>query len=72
MNQKRTRHHEAQRAASRIVEATGIPRGTAVAIADAAVRRRDVPRLAVQRGWPIEFGRIEGPNGILPLTMMGV
>lgn len=65
------RKHEAKQIAQRIVACTGIARGTALAIADAAARRRDLPRLATQKGWPVEFGRIEGPAGMLPLTMIG-
>ena len=46
-----------------IREATGISKGMAEDIADAIVRGREVLRLAIQKGWPIEDGQITGPKG---------
>lgn len=63
-----SREHQARESADRIVRATGISRGLARSIADAAVRRRDVARLAIQKGWPVDWDCIEGPDGRLPLA----
>lgn len=51
-----------------IREKTGVSRGVAEDIADALVRGRDVPRLAIQKGWPIEEGSIIGPEGTLDVA----
>lgn len=50
-----------------IRDATGLSRGVSEDIADAVVRNREVERLAVQKGWPLEGGVIEGPAGTIKL-----
>lgn len=50
-----------------IRDATGLSRGVSEDIADAVVRNREVERLAIQKGWPIESGVIEGPSGTIKL-----
>lgn len=50
-----------------IRDETGLSRGLSEQIADAFVRGREVERLAVQKGWPIENGVITGPQGSLEL-----
>lgn len=51
-------------------EETGLSRGVATDLADAFVRGRDVPGLALQKGWPIEDGTIVGPQGTLDLSRL--
>lgn len=51
-----------------IREKTGVSRGVSEDIADAIVRGREVARLAIQKGWPIQDDEIVGPNGTLTLT----
>jgi hypothetical protein len=51
-----------------IRDRTGVSRGVAEAIADALVRGREVNRLAIQKGWPIQDDDIIGPQGTLALT----
>lgn len=65
---KETKQHKAEKARELIRERTGLSRGVAEAIADAAVRGRDVAGLAVQKNWPIEHGVITGPSGKLPVS----
>lgn len=50
-----------------IREKTGLSRGVGGDIADALVRGREVERLAMQKGWPIEDGVILGPDGEMTL-----
>lgn len=50
-----------------ILDHTGIARGVAEDIADAIIRNRDLVRLAIQKGWPVFEGLIEGPRGTFPL-----
>ena len=47
---------------------TGLSRGVAEGVADAIVRGREVDRLAVQKGWPLEDGVLEGPKGKLSVA----
>ena len=42
---------------------TGIGRGQAEDIADAIIRGRELDRLAVQKNWPVEDGKIKGDKG---------
>lgn len=51
-----------------IREKTGLSRGLSEEIADAIVRGREVERLAMQKGWPIEDQVIVGPEGEMPLS----
>jgi len=51
-----------------ITDQTGIGRGVAKDIADAIIRGRDVLRLAIQKGWPVVEGAIEGPRGTYQLN----
>lgn len=51
-----------------IREHTGVSRGVSEDMADAIVRNRDVLRLAIQKGWPIEDGAIVGPQGALDVA----
>lgn len=48
-----------------IRDETGVSRGVATDIANAIVRNREVDRLAIQKGWPVERGVITGPQGTL-------
>jgi ribosomal protein L22 len=64
---KETKAHKVERVTQYIKDATGLSSGMSEAIADAFVRGRDVPRLAVPKNWPIDGGVIEGPKGNLPL-----
>lgn len=50
-----------------IRDKTGVSRSVATDIADAVVRGREVKRLAVQKGWPVDNGVIIGPQGELAL-----
>lgn len=52
-----------------ISKATGVGRRVAEDIADAVIRNRDLLRLAVQKGWPMnEEGFIEGVHGALHIN----
>ena len=64
---KETKQHKAERVSQYIRDVTGLQKGTAYAIADAFVRGRDVNRLSVPKGWPVEEGVITGPNGSMPV-----
>jgi hypothetical protein len=60
---KETKSHKVDKMADNIKSITGISKTMSQAIADAIVRGRDVARLALQKGWPIEDGVVNGPNG---------
>ena len=64
---KETKQHKVESLGRRIRDVTGISKGMAENIADAIVRGREVLRLAIQKGWPISDGVIEGPTGTLSL-----
>lgn len=64
---KETKEHKAERLAKKIRDATGLSKSISEAIADAYVRGREVARLAIQKGWPIEGNVIEGPSGTFSL-----
>lgn len=66
---KETKKHKIERLKEVIRSATGLGKGLAEDIADAIVRGREVVRLAIQKGWPIEDGKIVGPRGSLDLAM---
>lgn len=66
-DQKEKKQTKVDRIMRRIREETGISRGLAEEIADAVVRGREVGRLALQKGWPVEDGVIVGPNGDMSL-----
>lgn len=65
---KETKSHKADRLAEFIRKATGVSKGVSSAIADAYVRGREVARLAIQKGWPMDGETIEGPDGTLSLS----
>lgn len=67
---KETKQHKVERFSKQIREATGISRGQADDIADAFVRGREIDRLALQKGWPIQNGVIEGPKGTFDLSTL--
>jgi hypothetical protein len=50
-----------------ILSHTGIGRRVAEDIADAIIRNRDLARLAIQKGWPLDRDIIEGPRGVFPV-----
>ena len=60
---KETKQHRVEKLRDTIRDATGLSKGMSEAIADAIVRGREVDRLALQKGWPIEHGLITGPSG---------
>ena len=68
---KETKVHRVDRLAQGIRENTGLSKGMSEAIADAVIRGREVERLAMQKGWPIEDGLIVGPSGTMPLPGTG-
>lgn len=51
-----------------IREKTGVSNGVAEDIADAVVRGREVERLAMQKGWPMEGSDLKGPSGSMSLS----
>jgi len=58
---KETKQTKVEKAKKLIADKAGVSKGVAEAIADALVRGRDVIRLAIQKGWPIdEDGVING------------
>lgn len=65
---KESKQNKVDRVMRFIREHTGVSRGVAEDIADAIVRNRDVPRLALQKGWPMEDGEIVGPQGALDVA----
>jgi len=65
---KEKKQSKVDRLMRHIREVTGVSRGVAGDIADALVRGRDVPRLAIQKGWPIEGDAIIGPEGSLDMA----
>jgi hypothetical protein len=67
---KETKAHKVERVTQYIKDVTGLTIGMSEAIADAFVRGRDVPRLAIPKSWPIDGGIIEGPKGKLPLNAL--
>lgn len=69
---KEKKEHKVERVRDIIREKTGLPKGTSDAIADAYVRGREVERLALQKNWPIEDGKIQGPSGSLDLNELPV
>jgi hypothetical protein len=67
---KETKAHKVERVTQYIKDVTGLTIGMSEAIADAFVRGRDVPKLAIPKSWPIDRGVIEGPKGQLPLESL--
>jgi hypothetical protein len=57
---KETKKNKVEKAKKFIADKAGVSKSMAEAIADALVRGRDVARLALQKGWPIEDGKING------------
>ena len=64
---KEKKKSKVERLTKFIREKTGLGRGQAQDIADAIVRGRDLSALAVQKGWPVEDGAIEGSKGSVKL-----
>lgn len=67
---KETKAHKVEVLLKKIREATGVSKGVAEAIADAVVRGRDLKALALQKGWPVTDGELEGPSGTLDITKL--
>lgn len=67
---KETKQNRVDRLSKTIREATGLSRTMSEEIADAIVRGREVDRLAMQKGWPIEHGTLTGPKGTVDLSKM--
>ena len=65
---KESKKNKIDRLAKLIRERTGISKGLAEDIADAVIRKRDLPRLALQKGWPLEDGEITGSRGSLQVS----
>ncbi len=68
---KEKKQNKVDRIMRAIRDRTGISRGVAEEIADAVVRGREVARLAIQKGWPLDGDEIIGPQGTLALTEVG-
>ena len=67
---KEKKQNKVDRLMKEIREATGISRSQAEDIADAIIRNREIERLAIQKGWPVEDGQIVGPNGSINLRQL--
>lgn len=67
---KKSRDKQARELRTKIVERTGISNSKALEIALDAIRGRDLPALARQKGWPVNWDRIVGPSGELPLSLV--
>lgn len=65
---KETKETKVERVKKIIRDATGLSGGKSEQIADAIVRGREVERLAIQKGWPIEDGVIHGDGGSIALS----
>jgi hypothetical protein len=68
---KKSRDKQARELRAKIVERTGISNAKALEIAQDAVRGRNLSALARQKGWPVDWDRIVGPSGELPLALLG-
>ena len=64
---KEKKEHKVERLMKILRDATGLSKGQSLAICDAFVRGREVDRLALQKGWPITDGVVEGPSGTMRL-----
>jgi len=61
---KETKKHRVEKLTDQLRKLTGISKTLAKDVADAAVRGRDLARLALQKGWPVdERNNIVGPQG---------
>lgn len=60
---KESKRSKVDRLSKMIREKTGISKKVAEDIADAVIRKRDLPRLALQKGWPMKEDVVEGPKG---------
>lgn len=67
---KETKEHKVDRLTKVLRDATGLSRGMSESIVDALVRGREVERLAVQKGWPLDGDRITGPAGEMTLEQL--
>ncbi len=65
---KETKQHKVERLTKVVRDATGLSKSRAEEIVDAAIRGRDVQGLALQKGWAIKDGVIEGPSGTIALS----
>ncbi len=66
-DQKEKKQNRVDRVMRLVRDQTGLSRGISEDIVDALVRGRDVEGLALQKGWPIEEGKIVGPSGEMSL-----
>ena len=67
---KEKKEHKVDRLLKDIRDATGLSKGMSESIADAWVRGREVDRLALQKGWPVEGLIVTGPSGTLDLRTL--
>lgn len=65
---KEKKQSKVDRLSKMIREKTGISKSLSLDIAGAVVRGRDVTRLTLQKGWPIDEDTIEGPKGKLAVS----
>lgn len=65
---KEKKEHKVERITKALREATGLSKGVASDIADAVIRGREVERLALQKGWLLEGGKLVGPEGTMTLA----
>lgn len=69
---KESKKTKVEKLTKHLREQTGLGRGVSEAIADAVIRGREVERLALQKGWPIEDGEITGPTGTVSLRSIAL
>jgi hypothetical protein len=62
---KESKQSKIERLMRLIRERTGVSRSVAENIADAVIRKRDIPRLSIQKHWPVEDDAIIGPSGTI-------
>ena len=67
---KEKKEHKVDRFLKELRDATGISKSQAADIADAYVRGREVNRLAIQKGWPLEDFVVTGPEGTFDLRKL--
>ena len=69
---KEKKEHKVERLMKEIRDTTGISKTQAEDIADAFIRGREVERLALQKGWPIEDLVVMGPQGKCNLRQLSI
>lgn len=70
MNCAKRKDRQARDLRDRIVARTGISNSKALEIARDAIRGRNLEALARQKNWPVEWGRVAGPVGEMPLACL--